>query len=77
MTHPLTFIGPRDPFSLGLVGEEEQPGPILAMAGARRYDRILLLATRDQGPRPEETRTPSGSDARTRRWTSSSFRWTA
>ena len=56
MTILLTFIGSQDPYSLGLVGEEEQPGPILAMAGARRYDRILLLATRDQGPKSGETR---------------------
>ena len=30
----LTFTGFHDPYSLGLVGEEEQPGPILSLVGA-------------------------------------------
>ncbi len=27
----LTFTGFQDPYSLGLVGEDEQPGPILSL----------------------------------------------
>ena len=41
----LTFTGFHDPFSLGLVGEEEQPGPILSLLGIRAFDRVYLLST--------------------------------
>lgn len=46
----LTFTGFQDPYSLGLVGEEEQPGPILSLVGARTFDRVILFST----PRTEE-----------------------
>lgn len=41
----LTFTGFHDPYSMGLVGQEEQPGPILSLVGARSFDRIILFST--------------------------------
>lgn len=41
----LTFTGFNDPYSLGLVGEEEVPGPILSLTTARRFDRVILFST--------------------------------
>lgn len=40
-----TFTGFNDPYSLGLVGEEEIPGPILSLAIAMRFDRVILFST--------------------------------
>lgn len=41
----LSFTGFQDPYAIGLVGQEEQPGPILSLVGARSFDRIILFAT--------------------------------
>jgi hypothetical protein len=41
----LTFTGFHDPYAVGLVGQEEQPGPILSLMGARRFDQIILFST--------------------------------
>jgi len=41
----LTFTGFHDPFSRGLVGEEDQPGPILSLAAAHPFDVVILLST--------------------------------
>jgi transcriptional regulator with PAS, ATPase and Fis domain len=41
----LTFTGFHDPYSIGLVGQEEQPGPILSLARAYTFDRIILFST--------------------------------
>jgi transcriptional regulator with AAA-type ATPase domain len=41
----LTFTGFHDPYAVGLVGEEEQPGPILSLVGAKSFDRIVLFST--------------------------------
>ena len=41
----LTFTGFQDPYAIGLVGQEEQPGPILSLVGARSFDRIILFST--------------------------------
>src|SRR5262245_65708080 len=41
----LTFTGFQDPYAIGLVGEEEQPGPILSLVSARAFDRIILFST--------------------------------
>jgi DNA-binding NtrC family response regulator len=41
----LTFTGFHDPYSRGLVGEEDQPGPILSLVSQRAFDRIILLST--------------------------------
>jgi DNA-binding NtrC family response regulator len=41
----LTFTGFQDPYAIGLVGEQEQPGPILSLVGARPFDRIIIFST--------------------------------
>lgn len=41
----LTFTGFHDPYSRGLIGEQEQPGPILSLVEARDFDRAILFAT--------------------------------
>ena len=46
----LTFTGFQDPYSLGLVGDEEQPGPILSLLATRSFDRVFLFST----PRTEK-----------------------
>jgi DNA-binding NtrC family response regulator len=51
----LTFTGFHDPYALGLVGQEEQPGPILSLIHARAFDRVLLFATVDTQTRAYAT----------------------
>lgn len=46
----LTFTGFQDPYTLGLVGEEEQLGPVLSLVRARSFDMIILFST----PRTEK-----------------------
>lgn len=41
----LTFTGFHDPYAKGLVGDEEQPGPILSLVAARTFDEIILIST--------------------------------
>ena len=41
----LTFTGFHDPFSRGLVGEEDQPGPILSLVAVHPFDVVILLST--------------------------------
>src|SRR5215510_12253692 len=41
----LTFTGFHDPYAVGLVGQEEQPGPILSLVGTRSFDRVVLFST--------------------------------
>lgn len=41
----LTFTGFHDPYAVGLIGQEEQPGPILSLVGARSFDQIVLFST--------------------------------
>lgn len=41
----LTFTGYHDPYTKGLVGEEEQSGPILSLAGSKSFDYIILFST--------------------------------
>jgi hypothetical protein len=41
----LTFTGFNDPYTLGLVGDEEVPGPILSLTAARSFDRVVLFST--------------------------------
>jgi DNA-binding NtrC family response regulator len=41
----LTFTGFHDPYSKGLVGEDEQPGPIVSLLQARSFDLVYLLST--------------------------------
>ena len=41
----LTFTGFHDPYSKGLVDQEEQPGPILSLLSARPFDQVYLFDT--------------------------------
>ncbi len=41
----ITFTGFHDPFFIGLVGQEEQPGPILSLLSARSFDAVFLFST--------------------------------
>jgi len=41
----LTFTGFHDPYSPGLIGEDEQAGPILSLVASRSFDRIILFST--------------------------------
>ena len=41
----LTFTGFNDPYTLGLVGDEEVPGPILSLISVEHFDRIFLFST--------------------------------
>jgi hypothetical protein len=40
-----TFTGFRDPYFRGLVGQEEQAGPILSLLSARNFNRVYLFST--------------------------------
>lgn len=41
----LTFTGFHDPYAKGLVGQDEQPGPILSLVQAKTFDQIILFST--------------------------------
>jgi len=41
----LTFTGFNDPYSLGLLGDDKQWGPILSLVAERSFDRIVLFST--------------------------------
>jgi DNA-binding NtrC family response regulator len=41
----LTFTGFHDPYAKGLVGEDEQPGPILSLLQARGFDLVYLISS--------------------------------
>lgn len=41
----LTFTGFHDPYVKGLVGQDEQPGPVMSVARARLFDHIILYST--------------------------------
>ena len=41
----LTFTGFNDPYAVGLVGHEEQPGPILSLVQTRQFGKICLFST--------------------------------
>jgi hypothetical protein len=57
----LTFTGFHDPYSVGLVGEEEQAGPILSLVAARSFDRIILLSTPNTQKNTDATAQALGS----------------
>jgi DNA-binding NtrC family response regulator len=52
----ITFTGFHDPYSLGLVDEEEQPGPILTLVRERPFARIILFSTPNTSKNSEGTR---------------------
>ncbi len=41
----LTFTGFHDPYTLGLIGGEEVPGPILSLLSVRTFDQVILFDT--------------------------------
>ena len=41
----MTFTGFHDPYSIGLVGEEQQAGPIISLVKARAFDHVVLIST--------------------------------
>jgi len=41
----VTFTGFHDPYSLGLVGDEQQAGPIVSLVNARQFDHVVLIST--------------------------------
>jgi len=51
----LTFTGFHDPYSVGLVGQEEQEGPILSLMRVRPFDRVVLFATPNTARNTAET----------------------
>ena len=52
----LTFTGFHDPYSKGLIDQEEQPGPILSLLAARPFDRVFLFDTPNTRKITEQTR---------------------
>jgi transcriptional regulator with GAF, ATPase, and Fis domain len=52
----LTFTGFHDPFFKGLVGQEEQPGPILSLLSVRSFDVVFLFSTPSTVQITEETK---------------------
>ena len=51
----LTFTGFHDPYSRGLVGEDDQPGPILSLLRERQFDLVCLLSTPNTEKNTRET----------------------
>ena len=41
----LTFTGFHDPFCRGLIGQEEEKGPILSLLDVKSFDKIVLFST--------------------------------
>jgi len=52
----LTFTGFHDPFSKGLIDQEEQPGPILSLLSVRKFDCVYLFDTPNTSELTQETR---------------------
>lgn len=41
----VTFTGYHDPYSLGVIGDELQAGPVISLAQAMDFDRVILIST--------------------------------
>jgi len=52
----LTFSGFHDPYTMGLIGQEEQPGPIISLVKFRNFDRIILFSTPNTGKNTSDTK---------------------
>jgi len=52
----LTFTGFHDPFTMGLIEQEEQLGPILSLVAARPFDRVILFSTPSTAKNTSATR---------------------
>lgn len=50
-----TFTGFHDPFSKGLLDEEEQPGPILSLVENTPFDQVVLISTPQTDFQTKET----------------------
>src|SRR4030042_5347360 len=57
----LTFTGFHDPYALGLIGQEEQAGPILSLVAARPFDRVILFSTPRTGKNTSATQDALGT----------------
>ncbi len=53
----VTFTGFHDPYSLGLVGEEQQAGPIISLVKARAFDHVVLISTSNTQKNTSKTET--------------------
>ncbi|MFC1497168.1 RNA repair transcriptional activator RtcR family protein [Verrucomicrobiota bacterium] len=40
-----TFTGFHDPYAVGLIGDDQQPGPVLSLVSARQFDKVILFST--------------------------------
>ncbi|MBT6045475.1 MAG: hypothetical protein HOG49_01520, partial [Candidatus Scalindua sp.] len=56
----LTFTGFHDPYSKGLIGDEEQPGPIITLINAKSFDKVVLFST----PKTEKVTSETESSIR-------------
>ena len=52
----LTFTGFHDPYTIGLVGEEEISGPILSLVNEVAFDRVILFSTPRTGKHTQLTK---------------------
>ncbi len=52
----LTFTGFHDPYSVGLVGQEEQAGPIISLLSSVNFDIVVLFSTPSTQDNTEATR---------------------
>lgn len=52
----LTFTGFHDPYSAGLIGEDELPGPILSLIRQLQFDRVILFSTPNTQTHTEATK---------------------
>jgi DNA-binding NtrC family response regulator len=50
------FVDPKDPFAAGEIAEDEQPGPILSVMGARAFDALTLFYTATMAENAAATR---------------------
>jgi len=52
----LTFTGFQDPYTMGIVDKEEQPGPILSLVSAKSFNKIILFSTPRTDKNTSETK---------------------
>lgn len=53
----LTFTGFHDPYAKGLLGQEEQAGPILSLVSERFFEHIILFSTQNTEKNTSDTKT--------------------
>ncbi|MBA4417095.1 MAG: hypothetical protein C0392_04175 [Syntrophus sp. (in: bacteria)] len=52
----LTFVGFHDPYTVGLIGDEELPGPILSLVKAVSFNKTILISTPNTQTHTAQTR---------------------